>query len=93
MKKGHFCFKLLCYTVVARKKGGQMDYRDYDRIQAALGGIGDELRDELKEILNESVADANTKALVDNACTKITKSIDELALLISQAMVASTKRG
>ena len=70
-----------------------MDYREYDRIQAAIGGIGDELRNELKKILNKSVADANTKTLVDNACTKITKSIDELALLISQAMVASTKRG
>ena len=70
-----------------------MDYREYDRIQAAIGGIGDELRNELKKILNKSVADANTKTLVDNACTKNTKSIDELALLISQAMVASTKRG
>ncbi|MBQ8357121.1 MAG: hypothetical protein IJX39_04865 [Clostridia bacterium] len=68
-----------------------MDYREYDRIQVVLGGIGDDLRHEMKEILGKSTADAKTKALVDNACTRISKSIDELALLISQVMTASTK--
>ena len=65
-----------------------MDYREYDRIQAMLGGVGDTLRQEMQSILQESVADDATKALVKDACGQIAMRIDELALLLSQAMRA-----
>lgn len=68
-----------------------MNYREYDRIQMELGGVGEGLRADLKDILKNSNADENSKQLVTMACDKITKAFDEVALLVSQAMRASIK--
>ena len=68
-----------------------VNYREYDRLQIELGGIGDELRAELKNVLADSNADQASKQLVTEACDRITKSFDRVALLLSQALRASAE--
>ncbi len=66
-----------------------MNYNEYDRIQMELTGVGDGLRSEIRHILMNSNADQETQELVSQVCNKISRSFDEIALLLSQAMRAS----
>lgn len=68
-----------------------MDYREYDAIQADLGSLGDELRSRVKEILNASNAQEETKELAELLCNEISKTVDAVALDVSRALRASIK--
>ena len=76
---------------IAREKGGFLDYREYDAIQADLGSLGDELRSRVKEILNASNAQEETKELAELLCNEISKTVDAVALDVSRALRASIK--
>lgn len=68
-----------------------MDYQMYDKIQADLGGVGDELKSELKKILSQSNADQQTKDLLDEFGNKICDTFDSFAKLISKLAAATIK--
>lgn len=63
-----------------------MDYNEYNDIQLQLGGVGDELRLNMKEMLDSSEADPAAKALVQNATEQIAKSLNALSILISRSL-------
>lgn len=68
-----------------------MDYNEYDKIQLDLTSIGDDLRSDLNAILTQSSADEETKELVKKTYIRISKSLDELAIIISRAAQLLTK--
>ena len=63
-----------------------MNYEIYDRLQAHLAGVGESLRIDLQAILAKSSADQESKQLVEQTTIRVSKSLDELAIMISQAM-------
>ena len=56
----------------------------YDRIQADLGGIGDGLLLDMKEILEKSEADEATKALVSDSLKAVANALNALASNVSE---------
>ena len=68
-----------------------MNFEIYDRLQAQLAGVGSSLRSDMKEILAKSQADEKSKELVEQSLTRVSKSLDELAIIISQALQAAAE--
>ena len=68
-----------------------MDYQMYDKIQADLGGVGDELQSELKKISSQSNADQQTKDLLNEFGKKICDTFNSLADIVSRLATATTK--
>ena len=66
-----------------------MNYREYDRIQATLGGVGDAFRSQVNGIISDANTDNSVIELVEQVAFTASKSFDEIALLVSQAMRAS----
>ncbi len=66
-----------------------MNFQEYDRIQASLGGVGDAFRSAISGVVSASNAETGVKDLVSNVASITSKIIDEMALLLSQAMQAS----
>lgn len=58
--------------------------QEYDNIQAALGGIGDGLLLDMKDILEKSEADEATKALVNDSIKAVATALNALAENVSQ---------
>lgn len=68
-----------------------MNFEIYDRLQIQLAGVGSSLRSDMKEILAKSQADEKSKELVEQSLTRVSKSLDELAIMISQALQAAAE--
>ncbi len=66
-----------------------MNYREYDCIQAMLGGVGEGFRSQVNGIISGANTDKHVIELVEQVAFTASKSFDEIALLVSQAMRAS----
>ena len=61
-----------------------MNYFEYDRIQAELGGIGDGFKSNIHRIIALSDASAETVELVEKVCDQVSVSLNELSVIVSQ---------
>lgn len=68
-----------------------MDYKIYDKLQAELGCIGDEFSRNCSAILEKSVADEQSKQLVEEICAANTSALNEFAKSISVALIAAAR--
>lgn len=68
-----------------------MDYKIYDRLQAQLGGVGDDFSSNCSKILEKSAADEQSKQLVKEICAANTIALNELAQSISDALIAAAR--
>ena len=68
-----------------------MDYEKYQKLQADLGGVGAEFQSSVKNIIQNSDADQHTKDLVNTVCAEIAKSLDQVAIYISNTAQLMTK--
>lgn len=68
-----------------------MDYKIYDKLQAELGCIGDEFSRNCSAILEKSVADEQSKQLVEEICAANVSALNELAKSISVALIAAAR--
>lgn len=68
-----------------------MDYKIYDRLQAELGCISDEFSRNCSAILEKSIADEQSKQLVEEICAANTSALNDLAKFISDALIAAAR--
>ena len=68
-----------------------MDYKIYDKLQAELGCIGDEFSRNCSAILEKSVADEQSKQLVEEICAANASALNEIAKSISVALIAAAR--
>ena len=68
-----------------------MDYKIYDRLQAELGCIGDEFSRNCSAILEKSVADEQSKQLVEEIYAANTSALNELAKSIAETLIAAAR--
>lgn len=68
-----------------------MDYQLYDQLQAQLGCVSDSYQLRCEKVLESSAADEQTKKLCADLCEETRKSLNALAEMIAETLIAASK--